>query len=72
MTCGHGSASPRTLWISSRTCNPISRNTTFSSRNCTVRQLMFSAMRERADCSARRLVPEQQPGDDDGEHARTP
>ena len=34
-----------------------------------MRQLMFSAIRERRVCSDRRLVAEQQAGDDDGEHA---
>ncbi len=49
--CCHGRWSLRTLLIRPRNCNPISRNTAFSSRNCTVRQLPFSAIRERADCN---------------------
>ena len=44
-----------------RICSPISRNTTFSSRNCTVRQLTFSAMREPADCSTGALWPRIRP-----------
>ena len=39
----------------------MSRKTTFSSRNCTVRQLMFSAMRELADCSTGARWPSSSP-----------
>ena len=44
-----------------RIWSPISRKTTFSSMNCTVRQLVLSARRDAADCSTGALWPSSRP-----------
>ena len=54
---------------SSRTCRPISTKMAFSRTNCTVRQLVRSAIRDDALCQTRRVLAEDQTGRDHGEHA---
>ena len=56
-----GRCSSEAALSSPRSCRPMSRKTTFSRTNCTVRQLLFSAMRELAVCSLAELCPSSSP-----------
>ncbi len=51
----------RALATTCFTCRPMSRKTAFSSRNCTVDQLIRSDSRDEADCSVGALCPRTMP-----------
>ena len=59
--CVSDTGRARTSSTMPRSCRPISAKTTFSSRNPIVRQLVFSAMRDEADCSTGDRWPSTRP-----------